>query len=299
MPYPISSQQDVIDGLNYVLSGPGGLGQDFAWFNSNGRSQYDLTGNYRIPFTQINYNDPGVPSINIYVAPIALSTAEMLDERTWKFTFATPEATPPFVVGQPITVTGVADPYYDGTYSPIGVTECTLTYVVARTNNSYALVAASTGGTVELNSMNSLLSTDCNARVTVTSPQQAVIISSQLNNQLIADSAYTGSYYYIVTINRYKAINNNDPTNPDFVFVEDAGIDRPNPQLAYKEVLIATTLLEHGSSQETIFTSIIDQPGPGYYWYILELEFIDNSGGNIVTNCLLTQRSFSAQVFKP
>ena len=111
MPYPISNQQDVIDGLNYVLSGPGGLGQDFAWFNSNGRDQFDLTGNYRVPFTEFNSNSPGVTNITIYVAPIPLSTAEMLDERTWKYTFVTPAVgSAPFIPGQPITVSGVADP---------------------------------------------------------------------------------------------------------------------------------------------------------------------------------------------
>jgi hypothetical protein len=82
------------------------------------------------------------------------------------------------------------------------------------------------------------------------------------------------------------------------VFVIDNEPGRPPATLAYKEYLISTALLAN-TDQETIFTSIIDQPGIGYYQYILEVEFSDNSGGNIVTNALLTQRSFSAQVFKP
>jgi len=290
--FPVSDQQGIIDGLNYVLSGPGGLGQNFAGFSSSGDgTQYDLTGNYRPPFTIQNYNLPGIPTISIYVAPIALGTSEMLDERTWKFNFAVPLVNAPFVLGQPITVTGVTDPYYDGTYSPIGVIECTTTYVVARTEGSYPVVANSTGGTVGLDSMNTLLSTDCNAKVTVTSPLDRVVISSQLNNTIWFDPAYVGSVYYEVAINRYKAFTNFDPVNPDYRFNLDG-------QVAYKSYLESTALPSPSFEKETIFTSIIDSPGPGYYWYIMEIRFIDNTGGNIVTNCVFSQRSLSAQVVK-
>ncbi|MFK5283992.1 hypothetical protein ACI3PL_30885, partial [Lacticaseibacillus paracasei] len=79
-----------------------------------------------------------------------------------------------------------------------------------------------------------------------------------------------GSAYYEVAINRYKAFNNFDPVNPDFRFNLDA-------QIAYKSYL-ESTAVSSVLEKETIFTSIIDQPGPGYYWYILELRFIDNAG---------------------
>lgn len=309
MVYPVTSNtSEIVDGLNIALAGPGGLGQGFESFNSpgidsTGVTQYDLTGNFRAPYTQQNFGSPGVPLINLYVAPIALSTAEMLDERTWKFTFATPlVGNEPFVPGQPIEVSGVANSYYDGVYSPIGVVECTLTYVIARSDSSYPIVASSTGGTVELTSMDYETSTDCLARATVLANEQSVIISSQLNAELFSDPAYVGSYYYKVKINRYRAVSNDDPTNPDFRFVFDNkpinGVARPSATLAYKEYLIPTTVSSHNERVETIFTSIIDQPGVGYYQYILEVEFTDNSGGNIVTNAILTQRSFSAQVFK-
>jgi hypothetical protein len=300
MVYPVTANTtELVDGLNQALSGPSGLGQGFSSFNSNGLDQFDLTGNFRQPYAVQNFGSPGVPLVNISVAPIALGTSEMLDERTWKYTFATPlVGNEPFIPGQPITVSGVTDPYYDGTFAPIGVIECTLTYVIARTNSSYPVVANSSGGTVELTSMDFLTSTDCLARATVLGNQQSVIISSQLNAKLFTDPAYVGSYYYKVSINRYVAVPNNDPTNPDFVFVIDNEPGRPNATLAYKEYLISTALLAD-TDVETIFTSIIDEPGIGYYQYILEVEFSDNSGGNIVTNALLTQRSFSAQVFKP
>jgi len=304
MVYPVTANTaELVDGVNLALAGPGGLGQGFAYFNSpgidsSGVTQFDLTGNFRAPYTQQNFGSAHVPLVNIYVAPISLSTAEMLDERTWKFTFATAQVTEPFIPGQPIEVSGVTDPYYDGTYSPIGVVECTLTYVTARTSSSFPLVAASTGGTVALTSMDYETSTDCLARATVLSAEQSVVISSQLNIELFTDPAYVGSYYYKVKINRYVAIPNNDTTNPDFLFILDNATGRPPATLAYKEYLISTAV-SASTEVETIFTNIIDQPGIGYYQYILEIEFNDNSGGNIVTNAILTQRSFSAQVFKP
>jgi len=305
MVYPVTANTaELVDGLNQALAGPSGLGQGFdsfnsAGINSSGLTQYDLTGNFRQPYTLQNFGSPHVPLVNLYVAPISLSTAEMLDERTWKFTFTTPlVGNEPFAPGQPITVSGVANSYYDGTYAPIGVVECTLAYVIARTSDSYPVVASSTGGTVELTSMDYLTSTDCLARATVLGAQQSVIISSQLNAELFHDPSYIGSYYYKVSINRYVAIPNNDPTNPDFVFIIDNAVGRPPATLAYKEYLLSTATAA-SNLVETIFTSIIDQPGVGYFQYILEVEFTDNSGGNIVTNAIVTQRSFSAQVFKP
>jgi hypothetical protein len=289
--FPIVDKSGIYDALNYVLSGPTSLGQEFAYYNSNGLEQWDLTGNYRLPFTQISYNPPHVPGVNLYVAPIALSTSEMLDEYTWKYTFATPYGFAPFINGQNVTVAGVADSYYDGTYTPIGVVECTDTYVIVKTQGPYAVVPPSTGGTVGLDSMNYAISTDCNGRVTVNGNSDIVSISNQINFELFADPSYVGSYYCNVRLNRYHGETNNDPTNPDYIFLFDKTI-------AYKEFLVPTTIVSHTIELESILTSIIDQPGPGYFWYILELEFIDNSGGNIVTNCILKQRSFAAQVLK-
>jgi hypothetical protein len=287
--FPVSDQRGMIDGLNYVLSGPSGLGQNFAGFSSSLNG--DATGNYRPPFTQENFGT--LPNIGFYVDPIALSTAEMLDTRTWKFTFATPVLTAPFVNGQPIYVTGVTDSYYDGYYSPIGVTECTGAYVIARTQSEYALVAPSTGGTVSLDSMATLLSTDCNAKVTVSGAQDRVLLSAQLNNTMYLDPArFAGSYYYSVQLNRYTSFPTNDPVNPEYRFDFDKTI-------AQKDYLLPTPVAGITVEQETFFINFIDQPVPGYYWYILEVMYTDNAGSQIVTNSVLGLRSFSAQVLKP
>jgi len=412
MPYPISNQQDVIDGLNYVLSGPGGLGQNFAGVSITDTGY--LTGNYRLPFSDtVNYQ--------LTVDPIALSTAEMLDERTWKYTFATPEASTPFGLGNTVYVEGVTDPYYDGAYTTIGVIECTTTYVVVRTSESYAIVAPSTGGTVKKSIVTSdqdqWYSTDCNARVTVTSSGQRVFISAQINNAYTFKKLTTGPYSYTVAINRYKAVSNNDPTNPDYVFpfdktiayqryanTLDATADQAetftitsgtaaNQQLqktyfipnatttsgtgigvnlnvtvaantgivlagpaglctcgsvtiAPQPYSTANTIVEISgadggqgytvgdvitipgtslggtsptndlvltvattssfftdASQETIFTTVLDDPLPGYYWYILELQWfsVDSTESVedvIVLDDTMTFRNLTAQVIK-
>lgn len=303
--FPISSDQGILDAMNYVLSGPIGLGQNFAGFSSSLNG--DATGNYRPPFTIDNFGT--LPNIYLEVAPIALSTSEMLDGRTWKFTFATPLTGVPFINGQPVTVSGVTDPTYNGYYSPIGVIDCTLTDVTVRTEDTYPIVAPSTGGTIELNSMLATLSTDCNAKVTVTGAQQRVVLNAQLNNTIYVDASYAPfSLKYTVELNRYKAIPTYDPINPEYRFVPDT----PYGNIARKEITIDVPPGFIGPALdpiESLFISIIDNPGlgvtdykGGYYWYILEVryEFVGSPPDTpVVTNSVLGLRSFSAQVLKP
>ena len=199
--YPVSDSQGIVDGLNYVLSGPGSTGQSFAGFSSS--SYADATGNYRPPYTADNFGV--LPNVSLYVAPIALSTSVMLDTRTIKFTFATPLAGVPFVNGQAygLEVNGVsvAD-YYDYVYNhgyQIGVIDCTLTDVTIRLNRDMPLLAPGTGGTIKIDNMDLALSTDCNAKVTVQGGQDRVVLSAQLNNTIYLDPAnFAGSYYYTV-----------------------------------------------------------------------------------------------------
>lgn len=209
--YPVEYTDDegVNDAVNYLLSGPSGLGQNFAGFSSSTTGY--LTGNFRVPFAQTS-------PANLYVAPIALGTSEMLDGRTWKFTFASAQTSPPFALGNNIEVVGVTDSFYDGVYRPIGVVECTTTYVIARTSTTYDLVPPSSGGTVGLNPAGGFNSTDCNARVTVTSPTDRVFISAQLNEILSYLATETSSLAVTVAVNRYKGSLNIDPINPDYIF---------------------------------------------------------------------------------
>lgn len=292
--YPVESNEQLFQAVNYLLSGPGGLGQNF-----EGYSTYTpgyLTGNYRPPFTDTN-------AASLYVAPIALGTSEMLDERTWKFTFAAPQASPPFVAGQPISVLGVTNSYYDGDYTPIGAAECTTTYVIARTDQYYTVVAPSSGGNVYFyntlkDTSDTFLSTDANGKVTITGATDRVFLSAQLNNVISYIDASSTAFRYTVQISRFKGFINNDPINPEYRFLPDGVV----AQKVYDYTLTGSGTLDN---VETIFTAIIDQPVKGYYWYILEVQYknMDWDGtGSLpafqVTNSVFTQRGLSAQVVK-
>lgn len=306
--FPLQDKKDVLDAVNYVLSGPSGLGQDFGSFASNGLSYSDLTGNNRVPYTLPNTTTTPptapVPGVALYVAPIALANSQMLDAYTYKFTFAAAQPTPPFINGQGVLVAGVGAPY-DGSYSQIGVVDCTTAYVTVRFQDPYTVAPPVAGvGTVSWNSMGGDMSTDCNAFVTVNSNTSVVVIGLQLNNTIFCNTAVVGNYTYDVKVTRYRGFpnqSNPDVISPGFYFlVDDDNPTGASPYIAYKQVTIPTTIVGvNTSSQETIFNNIIDTPGPGYYWYINDIRFNDGTGTNIITNCVLSQRSFSLQVVKP
>ena len=374
--FPVEMHDDEgqSDAINYLLSGPGGLGQNFTGFSAY--SPGYLTGNFRPPFTTLTivkfsfgfdtetelkvYPDatgitvgmnvtgfgiaPGTTVASIgttvtgitlvkgfytsytpitlslpligeadsqiffgpvnppstFVSPISLGTSSMLDENTWKFEFSAPEPTPPFSVGQGITVNGVADDYYDGTYSPIGVVECTTTYVICRTQNAFSVVAPSTGGTAEFSVaftgtpyLGASISTDCNGKVTVTSATDRVFLSAQLNN-VINYETFDGpaDLQYIVSLNRFIGFPIDDPINPEFRF---------NAQYTVSEKIYTFTGLTGVGTLpnvETILSTVIDQPLPAYYWYILEVLFYVSSGDMQITSSEFGIRSLSAQVVK-
>jgi hypothetical protein len=286
--YPINDQPGIIEAVNYLASGPSGLGQDFQGFSSY--TDAYLTGNFRKPFTDPNQAE-------LYVAPIALSTSEMLDGYTWKFTFASAQPSPPFAQGNNIYVSGVSSTpagYYDGTYSVIGVVSCSTTYVICRTVQSYTVIGPGSGGTIEYSNTGYRLSTDCNARVTVQGGQDRVVVGSQLLNDIGYTATTSSDLNYIVQINRYFGRLNNDPVNPDYLFYFDKTI--------FERTYTYTGLTGTASlpTVETIFASVIDQPTPGYYWYILEVEFdVTNSGDLQISENKLGLRSLTAQVVKP
>lgn len=292
--YPVESGEQLFQAVNYLLSGPGGLGQNFQGFSTYAPGW--LTGNYRQPFSSDT-------TANLYVQAIALSTAEMLDGRTWKYTFASPAPpTPPFTPGQGITIAGVADPYYDGQFNPIGVAECTTTYVIARTDGTYALVPPSTGGTVTYSNtvaagptpgLKYQIGTDCNAKVVVNSGTDRVFLSGQLLNTISYTATTSSDLQYTVQVSRYLGFINNDPVNPEYRFDFDAIIAQ---RVYTQSALTGTGTL---TPIETIFTAILDQPPVGFYWYFIEVEFAVTNGGDLqVTTSETGNRSFSAQVVK-
>lgn len=299
-PVEISDNEGQVDAINYLLSGPSGLGQNFAGYSSY--AQAWLSGNYRTPFTW--------PSIrNLYVAPIALSTSEFVDSRTLKFTFAVAEATPPFEQGNQITIDGVTSSGYDynGTYTRVGVLSCTTTECLVRLSADETVSSPGTGGTIGLNLNGSDISTDCNARVTVTGATDRVFISGQLDQAIeYSVPSGTGELDITVRVNRYRGFINADPVNPDYLFDLDGTV-------AEKRYLRPGLTSTGTIDLETIFSTLIDQPseinnpdsasylGPwtAYYWYILEVSWTSvGTDPTYVTSDEFGLRSLSTQVVK-
>ena len=283
--YPIVNRDDLIDGVNYLLSGPSGLGQNFQGFSSYTTAY--LTGNFRTPFTN-------TAPVALYVAAINLSTAESLDARTFKFTFASTQPSPPFTLGTPITVENVNVGFYNDDWNPIGVVACTTDYVIVRSQGSFPGVSSGTGGEVyySITRIDIDNSTDCNARVTVYGGTDRVFISAQLNNIISYTCTTTSDLSYKVSVNRYAGYPNDDPVNPEFIF----DFDETLSQRTYTYTgLTGTGVL---ANVESIFTTVIDQPTPGYYWYILEVYFGVDAGDIEVTQNDFGLRSLSAQVVK-
>jgi hypothetical protein len=283
--YPIDrdDRDNIADAVNTLLSGPSGLGQNFAGFSAYVPAY--LTGNFRVPFTQLTIAD-------LYVPPISLSTSEMLDNYTYKFTFASVQPSIPFAIGQGIYVSGVTNSFYNGSYTPIGVVQCTDSFVIARLAFDYGMNAPSTGGTVEFDLIDARTSTDANAKVTVTSATDRVFISGQLDQTVSYTSSGTDDLFVDVQISRYYAELSADPLNPDFRFILD-------------DVIVLKTYTFTGVSGtgtlpliETVFATTIDSPRPSYYWYILEVTFRNSNGLVHVTDDVLGLRGLSAQVVK-
>jgi hypothetical protein len=310
MQYPVQTGNDaaVAEALNYLLSGPAGLGQSFD--GTTGSATAYLTGNFRKPYT--------VPvSAKLYVPEITLSRAEMLDNRTFKYTFATTQATPPFSNGNGLSIFGFTNDIYN-TYPAssatrnsnlvqIGVVECTTTYVIIvsaaeatiqapETTSTAKIFYYSTGINVAdpLNDDN-FISTDGDVRVTVTGGNQRVVIGGQADLTLNYTCSSPVTFSLVVEIDRYAGFTNNNPTNPDFLFNFDA-------TLAYKVYTYSVTA---GTGTigpvNTYFTSLLDNPPPGYWRYFYNIG-LGSTATTIpqfqITDAEVGLRMLTAQVLK-
>jgi hypothetical protein len=238
--YPISGGDDasLLDVVNYVASGPSGVGQQLEGFSDYNSLQ--LTGNYRIPYT--------ASTAKLYVAPIALSTAEWLDDYTWKYTFASTQPDVPFALGNGVTISGVTPSDYDDTFSRIGVVECTTNYVILRSSGPYFNPGPGTGGFASLNVTSgggATMSTDANAIVSIDAGNTLVSITGQLDLSAY-DYAVTYTDYpttapelnVYVQLNRYIAQNSGTAANPQYFYNLDKTISQ---QLIYNTTVTAYT----------------------------------------------------------
>jgi hypothetical protein len=289
-PVEISDMDGVVAGVNYLLSGPSGLGQNFSGTSFSGTSE--LTGNPRGPFT-VPTNTYG-----LYVPPISLSTCQMLDSRTFKYTFSATQSSAPFMNGCPIIVSGVTNSLYNQTFYPIGVVECTTTYVIARASQPITVQANSSGGTVGFtvvtpSTETNWISTDCQAVVTVTGATDRVFLSAQTSQTLrVTTTVATDVFSWDVVINRYLITNTGSISQPIYEISLDKTIlyetwndtiSGPGP------VIIPVTYFS--------INSFIDQPPIGNYAYSMDIRYYSDNNSEL-NEVLLGLRTLTAQVVK-
>lgn len=293
--FPIEIGDDAAtnEAVNYLLSGPAGLGQNFQGF-----SQYlpaYIRPSTRQPWNlPITVGDPPVaqplnPSIYLDI-PINNITVPTNPGQEIVVTFTTPQATAIFQYGDRIDLTGVTPSFYDGGYN---VFSCTTNDVTLFTSGTYTWPAYTSGGSVGRDYMNYPNSTDCNARVTVAGPTDQVFVSAQLDLSYEYECFNNIDYDVIVRITRGRGFPDSTPGSNDFLFADFTTISE---KTFTKSVVVGTGT----QSLEAIFTTVLDGPNLdfGYYWYILEVEFVADITDVTIGRATTGLRSLTAQVIK-
>jgi len=300
-PIEINDQAGLNEAVNYLLSGPAGLGQNFQGFSDylpsylrpagkQGHQPYDLPVTVGDPPTAQPLN----PSIYLDI-PINNITASPNPGQEIVLTFTVPLVTAPFEYGDYVDLAGVVaaggDPnFYNDAYI---VFSCTTTTVTLFTAGTYTWPAYTSGGSVGRNYMNYPNSTDCNARVTVTGPTDQVFVSAQLDLSYAYECFNNISYDVVVRISRGKGFPDSTPGSNDYLFADFVTISE-------KTFTKTVTVGSGTDSLEAIFTTVLDGPNLdfGYYWYILEVEFVALITDVTIGRATTGLRSLTAQVIK-
>ena len=267
-PIEINDQAGINEAVNYLLSGPAGLGQNFQGFSAylpayirpSSRQPWNLPVTVGDPPTAQPLN----PSIYLDI-PINNITVPSNPGQEIVCTFTTPLATAEFAYGDQIDLAGVTPSFYDGSYT---VFSCTTTEVTLFTAGTYTWPAYTSGGSVGRNYMNYPNSTDCNARVTVTGPTDQVFVSAQLDLSYVYEGVNFVYYDLIVRISRGKGFPDSTPGSNDYLFADFTTVSE-------KTIIKAVAGGFNTDQVEVVFTTVLDGPNLdfGYYWYILEVEF--------------------------
>ena len=294
MPNSPAETKLLTEAVSYLLSGPSGLGQNFAGFSAY--QPVYLSGTFREPYTVAISTTTTAPSW--YVAPVAINAVNQLNVINGKtpyleWTFSTPTAAPPFAVGQTIRGDGTWDPaFYQGNDGV--VVTCSTTSVITKYVEAVAWpTPINTYGSIYVSNDGIEVSTDANARVTVQGPTELVFISSQLALTSGYDCTTTSTFDVSVQINRYSGeIDTAGQGAVDYLFNFDKTVSEQSQSFT----------VEPGSGTvnagQNIFTTVLDQPSFGYYWYICEVLWEQTSGDVTPGTQTVGLRSLTAQVIK-
>ena len=299
-PLDVGDQEGIVEAVNYLLSGPAGLGQNFQGFSAYLPSYIRPSGRqpWNLPI------DTGLdPSIYLArpisdIQPVGGNPSSYLT-----VTFATPYATAPFQFGDKVDILGVVQTGTDETLNNDGfvVFSCTAAEVVIGYNGDFESFTWNTyvsGGTIGRDFLNYVIDTDCNARVTVSGATTQVFVSAQLNLAWEYTCTTATTYTARVRIGRLRGFPSGTPGSNDYLFADEI--------LVTKKDFVRTVTPGSGvDALEAIFTTVLDGPNLdfGYYWYILEVEFvIDDTAYPVypvtIGRATTGLRSLTAQVIK-
>jgi len=267
-PIEVDDSQAINEAINYLLSGPAGLGQNFQGFSAY--QSATLRPSARQPWSLDLYTtlNPAV-YLNIPIsnaAPVGGNPSSYVT-----FTFATPQGDIPFQPGDLLEVYDVVDSGTGEAYnysSGYKVFSCTTTEVTIYTNE-YTWSTYISGGWVGRDFTGYELDTDCNARVTVTGPTDQVFISAQIKLQWDYDCISDCDYDCVVSIYRLKGFPDDTPGSNDYLFADTVLVSEQTFTKHAVPIVGATDYAE------AIFTTVLDGPNLnfGYYWYILAIQF--------------------------
>jgi len=288
--YPVetSDQEGIVDAVNYLLSGPGGLGQNF-----DGYSTYEPA--YLRPSTRRPWSLPIGSTLNpsVYLnIPISNAVPAATPTKFVTFTFTTPQATPPFQYGDRMEVYDVDPSFYNDTYT---VYSCTTTDVTTVTEDEYSYPAYISSGWVGRDYLNYPITTDSYGTVTVSGGTDQVFVSAQINLdwEYVTDGT---PYDVVVSIVRDKGFQSQTPGSNEYLFGDTVTVsERTFPQ---------TTVAGSGNSiLEAIFTTVLDGPNLNfaYYRYYIIVQFnVEGypSYNTTIGKVAMGLRSLVAQVVK-
>lgn len=278
--FPVESDEQLFQAVNYLLSGPSGLGQNFQGF-SDYRGAY-LTGTFRAPFT-VPLTTAQVPTL--YVAPINIDNITPLNvvdgqSRIFEVDFTSAGFTePPFGVGDTVRVRSVNPSDYNGLYNRSIVSSTNTSVIIQYSGAAFDTPPYVSGGTIEKDLSNIENSTDCNARVTVYGPTDRVFVTSQINVNMSYTASMASEFDVRIQINRYRGTPTTTAGDNDYTFDLDT-----NPLVSEQVSHYSVSGDGSTGNQEYIFTTVLDQPSFGYYWYILDIMFstLDPNNGGLL-----------------
>lgn len=269
--YPIEDTAGLYEGINYVLSGPAGLGQNFQGFSAYEKAY--LRPTFRAPFTVAG--DSTLQNQLVLTVPCSNADPYPSDPTpTIEVTFTSAFTDPPFQQGDRLTLSGWTPSYFDDRYT---VLSCSNASVILNYNGtSYSWGNSTVGGNITRDRMNTGLSADNNARVTIYGPTDKAFISCQ--NNFNVEYSVTGnsgaSLQVVSTVERWvgSPVNSSQQEGAtDYLFSFQDTVS--------KEIFTIDNITANGNANvNSLFTTVIDQPNYGYYWYFNNLYF-NNVGG--------------------